>query len=123
MTKKLNILCIDDSKSVHAFLSECLKDWSESISHAYNGMEAINILKEKPNAFDLIFLDWEMPVKDGPTTFGEIKALNIRTPVFMLTTKNSPDEILHMLDEGVTEYIMKPFTQEIISEKIQMHLG
>jgi len=121
--KKYKILCIDDSKAIHAFLQECLEPIAIVVEHVFNGQEAIERLKNDLIFFDLIFLDWEMPVKDGPTTFKELKSMGLKTPVFMLTSKNNPSEILQMLDEGVTEYMMKPFTADIVREKIIMTLG
>lgn len=123
MTKKFNILCVDDSKAIHAFLHECLKPITETIEHVYNGQDAVDKLKTNLNAFDIIILDWEMPVKDGPTTFKELKDLGLVTPVFMLTSKNNPTDILQIIESGVTEYIMKPFTPDIVIEKIQKFLG
>lgn len=121
--KKFKILCVDDSKSIHAFLQECLVPITESIEHVYNGQEAVDMLKGNLNAFDIIILDWEMPIKDGPTTFNELKALGLKTPVFMLTSKNNPSDIMQMVEAGVTEYMMKPFTADIVIEKIQQLLG
>ncbi len=123
MTKKFKILCVDDSKSIHAFLEECLTPITERIDHVYNGQEAVDKLKSNLNAFDVIILDWEMPVMDGPTTFKELKALGLKTPVFMLTSKNNPSDIMQMIEAGVTEYMMKPFTADIVIEKIQQILG
>lgn len=121
--KKFKILCVDDSKSIHAFLQECLVPITETIDHVYNGQEAVDLLKSNLNAFDVIILDWEMPIKDGPTTFNELKALGLKTPVFMLTSKNNPSDIMQMVEAGVTEYMMKPFTADIVIEKIQQLLG
>lgn len=121
--RKYKILCIDDSRSIHAFLKECLRPVCEKIEHVYNGQEAIDKLKLDFNAFDVIILDWEMPVKDGPTTFNELKKMGLTTPVFMLTSKNNPLDILQMIEAGVAEYMMKPFTSDIVIEKIQLILG
>jgi two-component system chemotaxis response regulator CheY len=121
--KKFKILCVDDSKSIHAFLQECLVPITETIEHVYNGQEAVDKLQGNLNAFDIIILDWEMPIKDGPTTFKELKELGLKTPVFMLTSKNNPSDIMQMVEAGVTEYMMKPFTADIVIEKIQQLLG
>ena len=121
--KKYKILCVDDSKSIHAFLQECLVPVTASIEHAFDGQEAIEKLKLNLHAFDVIILDWEMPVKDGPTTFNELKLMGLKTPVFMLTSKNNPSDILQMIEAGVTEYMMKPFTADIVIEKITSILG
>lgn len=118
MTKKLKILSVDDSKSIHSYLQQCLEPITERIEHVYNGVEAIDRLKNDINAFDLIILDWEMPLKDGPTTFKELKELGLKTPVMMLSSKSRPEDIMQMLEQGVAEYMMKPFTQDIVLDKI-----
>lgn len=121
--KKINILCIDDSKAVHAFLRQCLEPITLLWESVYNGEEALIRLQNNIDPFDLIFLDWEMPFIDGPATYSEFKKRGVQTPVFMLTSKNNPEEIANMLEEGVSEYILKPFTQDIILGKIQLTLG
>ncbi len=119
---KLKVLCIDDSKSVHAFLKQCLEPKLESLTSAFNGEEGLKVIAQNKN-FDVIFLDWEMPVKTGPETFQELKKNGNKIPVIMLTSKNNMEDVAHMLGLGVSEYIMKPFTQDIIFEKIDMVLG
>lgn len=121
--KPIKILCVDDSKSVHVFLKACLMEITSQIESVYDGEQAVERFKTSPADFDLIFLDWEMPKKTGPETFEDLKALGIKTPVIMLTSKNSSDNIVQMLSAGVAEYIMKPFTKEILIEKIQSILG
>lgn len=121
--KKYKILCIDDSKSVHAFLKDCVSDLSESFYSVFNGAEAVEHLAENKDAYDIIFLDWEMPIKDGPTTFEELKKMGVKIPVFMLTSKNEPTDILRMVEAGVCDYLMKPFTKDIIKEKIALNIG
>jgi two-component system chemotaxis response regulator CheY len=119
----LKILCVDDSKSVHAFLKQCLSDVSQDISSAFDGEQAIELFKSGNPGFQLIFLDWEMPNKTGPETLEELKKLGIFIPVIMLTSKNSAENISQMLNAGVAEYVMKPFTKEILVEKMQAVLG
>jgi len=117
------VLIIDDNRSVHAFVKNLLgKAERISVECAMNGADAVEILKTGKE-FDLIFLDWEMPVLDGPKTFQEFKAMGIAIPVVMMTTKNSRADIVKMLDMGVTEYLIKPFTVDILFEKIRFASG
>ncbi len=117
------ILVVDDTKSVQAFVKDLLRKVPEiSTQSVYNGAEAIKLLEQK-NKFDLILLDWEMPVLNGPETFQKIKELAITTPTIMMTTKNLPEEISQMLNMGVAEYLMKPFTFDILLEKIEFVSG
>ena len=96
---------------------------SNQVESVFDGEQAVERMKKSPSDFDLIYLDWEMPKKTGPETFDEFKALGIKTPVIMLTSKNGSENIVQMLSAGVAEYIMKPFTKEILIEKIQSILG
>ena len=117
------ILIIDDTKSVHAFVKNLLSKSKEiETVSVFNGAEGVELLK-KDTSFDLIFLDWEMPVLTGPETFQKMKEMNIKIPTIMMTTKNAPEDIAKMLGMGVSEYLMKPFTIDILFEKIEFVSG
>ena len=118
----MKILIVDDSKAVHAFLERCFTGRRAELTHTYNGREALATL-EKRRDFDLILLDWEMPEVDGPTTFDRLTAMGITIPVLMMTTKNEPEDMLFMLGKGARDYMLKPFTTDILLEKIEMVLG
>lgn len=49
----------------------------------------------------------------------EIRKIGFAAPIVMVTTKNDPAEIGETLDKGATEYVMKPFTPEIILTKVE----
>lgn len=119
----MKILIVDDTKSVHSFVKALLaKHTSLEFVDVFNGEEAIEFLKDAKE-LSLILLDWEMPKKNGPQTLQELKAMGIETPVIMMTTKNSPDEIRAMLEAGAIEYLLKPFTIDILLEKIAYATG
>lgn len=117
---KLKILCIDDSKSVHAFLKDCLSGVALEVKSAFNGAEGLQTVNSNPEWFDCIFLDWEMPIKTGPEVLKELRDQNFSKPIYMLTSKNQLSDITQMIQLGATEYIMKPFTKDIILEKLAM---
>lgn len=119
----MKILMIDDTKSVHAFVKGLLAPYASiEITSVFHGAEALTLLKTN-SSFDLIFLDWEMPVLNGPDTFAALKAEGYQIPTLMMTTKNKPEDIEKMLNLGVAEYLMKPFTQDILLEKIEFVTG
>lgn len=118
----MKVLIIDDSKAVHAFLDRCLEAKGVERHHVYNGQEALDHLATA-TGYDLILLDWEMPVLDGPTTFDRLAAAGNMIPVMMMTTKNAPAEITLMLGKGVSEYMLKPFTADVLFQKLEMVLG
>lgn len=118
----MRILFVDDSKAIHAYVKSLLVDKNIQFHSVYNGREALDYLR-KDSKFDLIVLDWEMPVMTGPETLVEIKKQKVSVPVVMMTSKNEPSEMQQMLDLGAVEYILKPFTPDIFFEKIFSVIG
>lgn len=118
------ILIVDDTKSIHTFVKELLKKRADlQFADAYNGQEAVEVINKSANEFDLVLLDWEMPIMTGPEALQAIKESGCNIPVVMMTTRNAPDEIAKLLEMGASEYLMKPFTADILLEKIEYACG
>lgn len=120
----LRVLAVDDSKTVHAFLRACLANVGRQVElvDAMDGQEAVDRVAagERP---DLVLLDWEMPRLDGPSTFERLRAMGVTAPIIMLTSKNDVADIARMLEAGAAEYVLKPFTSDILREKLDSVLG
>ena len=116
MSKQI-ILSIDDSKAVHAFIQACLPSYE--MIHAMDGKQGLQILETTNQQISLVLLDWEMPGMIGPEVLKVIKQRKPDLPVIMLTSKNEPEDIKMVLGFGAAEYVLKPFTSEILNEKIQ----
>lgn len=117
------ILSIDDSKAVHAFLTSLLTGHACTLEHAFDGEQGFGILTAQKDPYDAILLDWEMPKLTGIETLKKIRAHGIQTPVIMVTTKNTPQEITQALELGANEYVMKPFDKGILMEKLASVMG
>lgn len=111
------LLLIDDSRAVHALVRETLAPRGITLESCYNGREGVELLR-RDRGFDLILLDWEMPVMDGPSALAEIRAMGIKTSLSMMTSRNSMEDIKRMLMCGADDYIIKPFTRDILLERI-----
>ena len=122
-SEMFKVLVVDDTRSVHIFVKTLLAK-AEGIepTSVQNGEEALEVLKSRTD-FDLILLDWEMPKLNGPETLRKIKEMGIEIPTVMMTTKSEQDDIMTMLEAGAKEYIMKPFTIDILFEKISYATG
>lgn len=119
----MEILMIDDTRAVQAFVKNLLaKAPGINVTAVMNGQEGWELLRSGRH-FDLILLDWEMPVLNGPDTIVKIRESGITTPILMMTTKNEPEDIQRVLELGAAEYLMKPFTADILFEKIGAVLG
>jgi two-component system chemotaxis response regulator CheY len=114
----MKILIIDDSRVIHLLVKEILAEAECAFDHAFNGQEGLDKLEESPAGYDLILLDWEMPKLTGPDTLVEIKRRGYPAPVVMMTSRNAPADIASLLNLGAAEYIIKPFTKDIVINKI-----
>lgn len=116
----MKILVIDDSKLVYAVVKEICDTLKWETINAPDGQIGFEYLKSKEK-YDLILLDWNMPNLDGigflKKCIGEYKILPV--PVIMMTTENDPEKISLAISLGISEYIMKPFTADILEFKVK----
>lgn len=114
-----NILVVDDSKMIRKAIRRILETMQFRVDEASNGQEALDFCKQKvPSA---VLLDIDMPVMDGITCLKNLRDEHSfqQLPIVMCTTHTSLNKIQEALGYGATEYIMKPFTDDIIQEKLQ----
>lgn len=116
-------LSIDDSRAVHAYMRDCFADSNVDLIHAYSGQEGLDLVAKPGQEFDLIFLDWEMPGLSGPEVLTKIRSSGVQTPVIMVTSKNETSDIAEVLAKGAQEYVMKPFTDDILYAKVEDVIG
>jgi two-component system response regulator HydG len=109
---KTNILVVDDLKSIRLTLGRILEDEGYNVVLAENGYQAIEAAKQTP--FDLIFMDIKMPGIDGVQTFREIKKIDPKAAVIMMTAYSVEELIKEALDEGAYAVVYKPFDVENI---------
>lgn len=120
----MRILCVDDTKAVHAFMRSLFAGTQHNIVDVFDGQEALEVInREGVSAFDLVLLDWEMPNKNGMDTLIELRKITRVLPVIMVTSKNDVQDITRLLDAGASEYVMKPFTRDILFDKIVQVVG
>ena len=101
-----NILVVDDDKEIVGAIEIYLKNEGYNILKAYNGEEALEIVKN--NEIHLIILDIMMPKKDGLETLEEIRK-DKTIPVILLSAKSEDYDKIGGLNLGADDYITKPF--------------
>jgi two-component system, cell cycle response regulator len=114
------ILTVDDSRAVRTIVSKNLKDLGVDIDEAEDGQQALERLEEI--ACDLILLDVTMPVMDGPTMLGKLRASGNHTPVIMLTSESKRSVVSEAMKLGIEDYILKPFKPEELTAKVRQVL-
>lgn len=118
----MNVLIVDDSKPILMVATQMLDELGHKALTAVDGEDAYRVISENSN-IDLILLDWNMPVMNGLEFLQKNKNENVfNIPIFMMTTEKSPEKIQTALENGVADYIMKPFTPDILENKIEMLL-
>jgi signal transduction histidine kinase/FixJ family two-component response regulator/sugar lactone lactonase YvrE len=117
--EKATILVVDDNTDARLFLQRSLGD-EYHVLVAANGKDALQVLAKTDN-ISIIVSDVMMPEMDGIEFFREIKG-NINyshIPVILLTAKSSEENIVAGLEEGVADYITKPFSLAVLRLRIR----
>jgi two-component system chemotaxis response regulator CheY len=122
----MNILIVDDSRTVHGVLTRTLEMSGVvygEVFHAYNGEEGLTLLEE--NDVDIIFSDIHMPVMDGIEMIEHIKSdENLCTlPIIIVSTEGSRVRIEHLQEKGIAAFLRKPFTPEQIKKILEDVMG
>ena len=121
----MKILVVDDSLVMRRIIGSAAGVLGAECIEAANGDLALKRLNAEPDAFNLVCLDWNMPVMSG---YDFLKALRADSrwsalPVLMITTEGSRDSIIAALKAGATGYLTKPFNQQDLQSKIMDCLG
>jgi len=112
------ILSIDDSKMIHRVIDKSFKPYECELFFAFNGEEGLAAAaRELPN---VIILDITMPIMDGFETLARLKAdPTLKSiPVIMLTAEAGSENVLKIAKMGVRDYVVKPFTEEALLERV-----
>ncbi len=116
----MHALIVDDSRFVRGYLRGLLEKKGIECEEAANGMAGLDCLHSRRN-FDLVLLDWNMPLMNGLETLKQIRAEGfIYTKVLMVTTEAENDCIMRALEAGADEYLMKPFDDDALADKLAM---
>ena len=116
----IKILMIDDNVKLIDAVKEYFKNNEEVkvVLEAYNGLEGMEIIKNKTDGFDIILLDLIMPKKDGLYVLEEMKNNNIDKKVIVETSYNASEAIREVAEYDVNYFILKPFDLEDLEKKI-----
>ena len=113
------ILIVDDSYVTRAVLEKTISMVDvpvEEVTHASDGSEALEVLREEP--VDLVFADLNMPVMNGVDMIAHMRADEriSSVPVVVISTESSSTKIDQLIAQGVKNYVHKPFTPEQIRQ-------
>ncbi len=118
--KNMKILVIDDFATMRKVIKNRLKQVGYgNIAEANDGISALKILKSEK--IDFIISDWNMPNMNGLELLKTVRADSELSgiPFLMVTAEALKDNVVLAAKEGVSNYAIKPFTAEILNEKIE----
>jgi two-component system chemotaxis response regulator CheY len=113
----MKILLVDDSKTMRNIQKSVLIQLGYTeIEEACDGVDALS----KIGAFkpELLLVDWNMPNMDGLTFVKRFRQNNRTTPIIMVTTETERARVVEAIKAGVNNYVVKPFTPDLLSQRI-----
>lgn len=119
MDKHIRIMVVNDFATMRKVIRNLLKQVGyENIVEAEDGVVALKTLKSKK--IDLVISDWNMPNMTGIDLLKAVRADEelSATPFLMVTAEALQDNVIAAVKAGVNNYIVKPFTAEVLNEKI-----
>lgn len=116
----MKALVIDDSRAMRRILCNITSEVGFEVAEANNGKDGLDHVEE--NDLDLVLVDWNMPMLNG---YEFVKAVRAQQrfndlKIVMVTTETEPARMAQALMAGADEFVMKPFTKEILVDKLRL---
>lgn len=118
----MKTLIIDDSRTMRNIQKSVLAQLGHvDVEEAADGQDALSrIAVIQP---DLILVDWNMPIMDGLAFVKALRASDKQTPIIMVTTQSEKAKVIEAIKAGVNNYVVKPFTPDLLSQRISETLA
>jgi len=117
---KIKVLVVDDFPTMRRIVKNLLKQLGfENIDEAEDGAQAL--VKLKAGGFGLVVSDWNMPVMEGIDLLKHVREDETlkAIPFLMVTAEAEKDKVITAIKAGVDNYVVKPFTAEVLKEKLE----
>lgn len=117
----MKILIVDDSSTMRRIIGNVVQQLGhtkEDFDEAEDGLKAWKLLSERQ--YDVILTDWNMPNMNGLDLVKKVRSegAHQKTPIIMITTEGGKGEVITALKAGVNNYIVKPFSADVLKEKL-----
>jgi heavy metal response regulator len=114
----MRILVVEDERKVANFIRQGLAEEGHAVEVAADGADALDLLLGDP-AYDLVVLDLMLPRRDGFAVLRSLREHRNRTPVLILTARDSVPDKVTGLDLGADDYLTKPFAFEELLARVR----
>ncbi len=113
----MRILVVEDDRKVARFIQQGLEEEGHAVDVAGDGEEGA--LLAHVNPYDVMVLDIQLPKKNGLQLAAELRREQVRTPILMLTARDSTEDVVRGLDAGADDYLTKPFAFEELVARLR----
>ncbi|HKK89913.1 MAG TPA: chemotaxis response regulator CheY [Desulfobacteraceae bacterium] len=120
MDTSIKVLIVDDFATMRRILKNILKQIGfKNLLEADDGTTALEVLEKQ--SVDLVISDWNMPKMTGLELLKAVRAHEryAKVPFLMVTAEAQKQNVIEAVQAGVSNYVVKPFTAEAISEKLE----
>lgn len=122
------MLVVDDNENAREVIRDMLKGMTFAVDVAVSGAEAIDRIlqaEQQGHPFEIVYLDWQMPEKDGIATANEIRALQLKSmPRLIMVTAYGRDELVKSASRaGIEDILIKPVTPSHLFNSAMHALG
>jgi two-component system chemotaxis response regulator CheY len=117
----MRVLVIDDSRAIRAIIRNILIEMGLEVLEAANGREGLEQMQSNPDV-EVVLVDWNMPVMNGLDFIISLRAQRAydRVRILMVTTETETEQVTRALGAGANEYLMKPFTKDVLVAKLSL---
>ena len=115
-------LIVDDSRTIRTILKRILLELGYEVCEAADGTEALAVIDAEGTSVSLILTDWNMAEMDGLDLLEQLRQNTELSllKIITVTTETELGRMVSALDAGANEYVMKPFTKDIVREKLEL---
>jgi len=113
------ILVVDDEYNIRSMMKEIMEMYGFKVYTAGNGRDGVDVYLRRKDEIDLVILDMVMPVMDGRAAFIEIKKINPKQKIFIISGYSQREDLDEILREGADGFMRKPFQVHEISQKVK----
>jgi len=113
----MRVLLVEDERRISAYVKRGLEEEGYAVDAVYTGREVLDWAEAA--AYDLIILDILLPELDGISACRELRRRGNRTPVLMLTARDTVDNRVAGLDAGADDYLVKPFAMKELLARLR----
>ncbi|MBU6247774.1 MAG: response regulator, partial [Xanthomonadaceae bacterium] len=113
----MHVILVEDDESLGQAIEQALTRWSHAVTWLRDGRMAAAAMRDE--IADLVLLDLGIPGKDGLDVLAEVRRAHVKTPVLIITARDTLEERIRGLDAGADDYLVKPFHLDELGARIR----